>query len=63
MIAHPFNMDNKLAGKDWMSGFMKRHVGGTSYKESPTQVHNNVVLLSFPLHCTHKLQPLDVLLC
>ena len=35
-IAHPFNMDDKLAGKDWMSGLMKRHPNLALRKLEPT---------------------------
>jgi len=35
-LSHPFNDENKMAGKDWLAGFLKRHPQISTRNPEPT---------------------------
>ncbi|KAF2883880.1 hypothetical protein ILUMI_22265 [Ignelater luminosus] len=71
---HNFSIKKEMAGVDWLKGFLKRvsldntvlllldgHVRHTQNIEVINVIRpNEVIILCFPPHCTHRLQPVEI---
>ena len=42
MIKHPFNLETKTAGKDWLTGYLKRHPDISLLIPEPTSIQRAV---------------------